>query len=102
MLEEEVGVCIEVVNGSRPYAVKHEHITEVMNTVMDETEKGEEMRRKASEIRKKMEDAIADGGEGFKGSSIKALDEFVSMVISTTKISVPSMEVDSIVHPLND
>ena len=47
-----------------------------------ETEKGKEMRRKACEVRDMMKDAIIDHEEGFKGPSVKAMDEFFNAAFS--------------------
>uniref|UniRef100_A0A5B7BLS7 Glycosyltransferase n=1 Tax=Davidia involucrata TaxID=16924 RepID=A0A5B7BLS7_DAVIN len=93
MLEKDIGVCLEVGRGNSPEIVKHDCIANVIKTVMEKTEKGEEMRRKACEIRENMEDAIREG-EGFKGSSVKAIDEFISTAISTRK-SCPSVEIEN-------
>ncbi|KAL6963664.1 hypothetical protein U1Q18_034671 [Sarracenia purpurea var. burkii] len=81
MLEEEVGVCVEVGTGNSSHIITSGRIAKVIKTVMDRTEQGEEMRRKACEIRKKMEAAVGDDA-GFKGSSVKAMDEFINTVIS--------------------
>ncbi|XP_059649971.1 UDP-glycosyltransferase 92A1-like [Cornus florida] len=87
MLEKEVGVCIEVGRGNSLEVVRHDRIAKAIKMVMNKTGKGEEMRRKAREMREKMEDAIREG-EGYKGSSAQAVDEFISTAISTTKTSV--------------
>ena len=80
-LEKEVGVSVEVARGPN-CEVKHEDIEKKIELVMNiETEKGKEMRRKASEIRDMMKDAIRDE-EGFKGSSAKAMDEFFNAAFS--------------------
>ena len=46
LLEKEVGVCVEVARGPR-CEVKHEDIVKKIELVMNDTEKGKEMRRKA-------------------------------------------------------
>ncbi|GAV86596.1 UDPGT domain-containing protein [Cephalotus follicularis] len=76
MLEKEVGVCIEIARGCNSAIIDHDHIARVIKMVMGETGKGEELRRKACQIKEKMEDAIREG-EGFKGSSITAMDQFL-------------------------
>lgn len=48
---------------------------------MNDTEKGEEMRRKACEVRDLMKDAIRDE-EGLKGSSVSAMDELFNAAFS--------------------
>ncbi|CBI16423.3 unnamed protein product, partial [Vitis vinifera] len=80
LLEKEVGVCVEVARGPR-CEVKHEDIVKKIELVMNDTEKGKEMRRKAHEVRDIIKDAIRDE-EGFKGSSMKAMDEFFSAALS--------------------
>lgn len=50
--------------------------------VMNETQqKGKEMGRKAFKAREMIRNAIKDEG-GFKGSSVKAMDEFFSAALS--------------------
>uniref|UniRef100_A0A2N9HUS6 Glycosyltransferase n=1 Tax=Fagus sylvatica TaxID=28930 RepID=A0A2N9HUS6_FAGSY len=80
LLEEEVGVCVEVARG-KTCEVRHEEIAAKIELVMNETQKGEEMRRKACEAREMIRNAIKDE-EGFKGSSVKAMDEFFSAALS--------------------
>ncbi|KAL5856189.1 hypothetical protein ACOSQ3_006023 [Xanthoceras sorbifolium] len=79
MLKEEAGVCIEVARGIEESNVARERIAEVIKTVMggEINEEGEEMRRKAHEIKVKLEEAIRES-EGFKGLSLRAMDEFLS------------------------
>ena len=80
LLEEEVGVCVEVARG-KTCEVRHEDIAAKIELVMNETQKGEEMRRKACQAREMIRNAIKDE-EGFKGSSVKAVDEFFSAALS--------------------
>ncbi|KAL7174059.1 hypothetical protein ACSBR2_033332 [Camellia fascicularis] len=75
-LAEEVGVCVEVARGTN-FEVRHEDIMEKIELVMGENAKGKEMRRKAGEVKEMIKEAIRDE-EGFKGSSVKAMDEFLS------------------------
>jgi hypothetical protein len=87
MLEYEVGVCIEVALGIESATIKHDEIARVIEKVLGKTEQGEEMRRKACQIKEKMEDALREGG--FKGSSIKAINDFLGTATSTKKRSLP-------------
>nr|POE62682.1 udp-glycosyltransferase 92a1 [Quercus suber] len=81
LLEEEMGVCVEVARG-KSCEVRHEDIAAKIELVMNETQqKGKEMRRKAFEAREMIRNAIKDEG-GFKGSSVKAMDEFFSAALS--------------------
>ncbi|XXG67911.1 hypothetical protein AAC387_Pa06g1145 [Persea americana] len=83
MLEEELGVCVEIVRGNSSEIDKG-RVKEVIEMVMGETEKREKMRRKALEIKKMMEDAVRDEEE-FKGSSVTAMDAFIDTVISAIR-----------------
>lgn len=80
LLEKEIGVSVEVARGPT-CEVKHEDITKKIELVMNETEKRKEMRRKACEVRDMIKDAIRDD-EGFKGSSVKVMDEFFHAAFS--------------------
>ncbi|CAL8998494.1 unnamed protein product [Prunus brigantina] len=75
-LVEQVGVCVEVARG-RGCEVRHEDIVAKMELVMNETEKGNQMRRKACEAKELLKDAMKDE-DGYKGSSIKALEDFLT------------------------
>ena len=80
--EKELGVSVEVARGPT-CEVKHQDIAKKIELVMNiETEKGKEMRRKACEVRDMMKDAIIDHEEGFKGPSVKAMDEFFNAAFS--------------------
>ncbi|KAI5321176.1 hypothetical protein L3X38_030247 [Prunus dulcis] len=75
-LVEQVGVCLEVARG-KSCEVRHEDIVAKMELVMNETEKGNQMRRKACEAKEIIKDAMKDE-YGHKGSSIKALEDFLT------------------------
>ncbi|KAL5765016.1 hypothetical protein ACOSQ2_017610 [Xanthoceras sorbifolium] len=79
-LEEEIGVCVEVARGTS-CEVRHEEIVKIIELVMDEIEKGKEMRRRACEIKETIENAIKDE-ENNKGSSTKAMDEFFNAALT--------------------
>ena len=85
MLENEVGVCVEVARGVDS-ETKHDEIARVIKIVLGKTEKGEEMRRKANQMKEMMEDALRGGG-GFEGSSIKAINDFLGTATSIKKSS---------------
>ncbi|KAH7560507.1 hypothetical protein JRO89_XS10G0032500 [Xanthoceras sorbifolium] len=80
LLEEKMGVCVEVARG-KSCQVKHEEIVKIIELVMNETEKGMEMRRRACEIKEIIENAIKDEVNN-KGSSTKAMDEFFNAVLT--------------------
>ncbi|KAK9987659.1 hypothetical protein SO802_027898 [Lithocarpus litseifolius] len=86
MLGNEVGVCVEVARGYDS-KTKHDEIARVIKMVLGKTEKGEEMRRKANQMKEKMEDALRGGG-GFEGSSIKAINDFLGTATSIKKSSI--------------
>ncbi|XXG67907.1 hypothetical protein AAC387_Pa06g1143 [Persea americana] len=80
---EEVGLCVEIARGNCS-EIEKGHVKEVIEMVMGETEKGEKMRRKALEIKKVMEAAVREE-EGFKGASVKAMDEFIGAAICANR-----------------
>ncbi|TMW89801.1 hypothetical protein EJD97_016609 [Solanum chilense] len=84
-LEQDVGVCVEVARGNNSQ-VKHDEILEKIEIVMGINEKGNGIRRKACEIKEMISNAIIDD-EDFKGSSIRAMDEFLNAALSKNKLS---------------
>ncbi|KAF3452575.1 hypothetical protein FNV43_RR03008 [Rhamnella rubrinervis] len=84
LLEEEVGVCVEVARGKS--IVRHEDLAAKIELVMNGTEKGTEMTRKACEVREMIKNAMKDE-DGLKGSSVKAMHEFLS---AATLMTAPS------------
>nr|XP_043637128.1 UDP-glycosyltransferase 92A1-like [Erigeron canadensis] len=79
MLVEEMGVCIVLTRGVHTKIDKKE-VRKVIDVVLDETQdgKGENMRRKASELGELIRASV----EIDKGSSYKAMDDFVSIILS--------------------
>lgn len=65
LLVEEIEVRVEVARGKRCETMKEE-IVKIIELVMNETEKGKEMRRKAPEVKEIIENAVKDG-EKFSG-----------------------------------
>lgn len=78
-LEEMIGVCVEVARGTS-FEVRSQDILEKIELVMSENGKGKEMRRKACELEEIIKDATREENE-FKGSSVKAMDEFLDAVL---------------------
>ncbi|KAL5707934.1 hypothetical protein ACHQM5_018781 [Ranunculus cassubicifolius] len=78
-LVEEVGVCIEIGRGVG-CEIKHEDIEKGIELVMGGSEKGMEMKNKALKVKEMIKDAICED-EGSKGSSIKAIEEFVGAAL---------------------
>ncbi|CAN0902067.1 UDP-glycosyltransferase 92A1 [Linum grandiflorum] len=89
LLEERLGVCVELARG-KSCEVRCEEIEEKIEVVMS----GGEIRRKALEMMEMMRNAVEDGGEGDggrrKGSSVIALDEFLTaaMTVKATATDV--------------
>ncbi|XP_057479627.1 UDP-glycosyltransferase 92A1-like [Actinidia eriantha] len=79
MLEEETEVCIGLASGSSE--AKYKDILEKIEVVMGETSKGKDMKTKACEIKYLLGEAKKDD-KIFKGASTKAMDEFLSAVLS--------------------
>ena len=75
MLVEEMGVAVELTRLQG--TVERKEVKRVIELVMDKKGKGEEMKKKAIEIGEKMRAAM-----GEEGSSLKAIDDFVSTMLS--------------------
>ncbi|KAK1267610.1 UDP-glycosyltransferase 92A1 [Acorus gramineus] len=80
MLEEELGVCVEVARG-KEVVVPGEEVERVVREVMGE-ERGVGMRRRAVEVRGLLEEAMREGDGEAKGSSLRAIDEFLEVALS--------------------
>ncbi|XP_070664183.1 UDP-glycosyltransferase 92A1-like isoform X2 [Malus domestica] len=83
-LVEQVGVCVEVARG-KSCEVQKENIVAKLELVMNETEKGKQMRRKASEAKEIIRDAMKDE-EGYKGCSTKALEDFLTAAAMSYRV----------------
>ncbi|XP_039001914.1 UDP-glycosyltransferase 92A1-like [Hibiscus syriacus] len=81
MLVEEMGVAVELTRGVQN-SISSKHVKEVIEMVMEKEGKGGDMKRKAEEIAQHIRAAVKDEGNE-KGSSIKALDDFVSAITAT-------------------
>ncbi|EEF48855.1 UDP-glycosyltransferase 92A1 [Ricinus communis] len=79
-LEEELGVCVEVARG-KTCEVRYEDIKDKIELVMSETGKGEEIKRKALEVKEMIKNAMKEEN-GIKGSSLKALEDFFQAAMS--------------------
>lgn len=93
-LVEDLGVCVEVARGTN-FEVRCEDFMEKINLVMGEesensdsrgvesvniNSRGVQMRRKACEVKEMIREAVRDG-EGLKGSSIKAMEDFLDAAL---------------------
>ncbi|GKV41011.1 hypothetical protein SLEP1_g48592 [Rubroshorea leprosula] len=83
MLVEEMAVSVELTRGLQS-EIRGEEVKEVIETVMGEKGKGAEMRKKATEVAERIKAAMNEEGDE-KGSSIKALDDFISAVYVEAK-----------------
>ncbi|XP_031282553.1 UDP-glycosyltransferase 92A1-like [Pistacia vera] len=80
LLEDMIGVCVEVAREKRS-EVFHEDIVEKIKLVMNESEKGKEMRGKALQVKAIINNAIKDEGNS-KGSSMDAMDKFLNAALN--------------------
>ncbi|KAL3829254.1 hypothetical protein ACJIZ3_018056 [Penstemon smallii] len=80
MLMEEMGVCVELTRGVQS-SISRDGVKKVIEMVMGEGSKGEEMKKKAGEIGELIRGAVIEEGS-HKGSSLKAMDEFVNALLS--------------------
>uniref|UniRef100_A0A803R6W0 Glycosyltransferase n=2 Tax=Cannabis sativa TaxID=3483 RepID=A0A803R6W0_CANSA len=78
MLVEEKGVCVELTKGALGSIVGDE-VKKVIDLVMESNGEGEEMRKRASEIKLQIRAAVKEEG-GHKGSALKAIDDFVAFL----------------------
>ncbi|KMT20122.1 hypothetical protein BVRB_1g001390 [Beta vulgaris subsp. vulgaris] len=83
MLVEEMAVAVELTRGLEGEVTKEE-VKRVVEMVMDRNEGscGWEMKKKVVEIGEKMRDALKVEGD-YKGSSIKAIEDFVEFILSS-------------------
>ncbi|CAK9140160.1 unnamed protein product [Ilex paraguariensis] len=84
MLEEEIGVCVGLACGTDS-EVRHEDIVRKIELVMNGTEKGKDMKKKACGVREMIKRASSMERKGFKGSSVKAMDEFLNAAMQMSK-----------------
>ncbi|OVA12311.1 UDP-glucuronosyl/UDP-glucosyltransferase [Macleaya cordata] len=78
LLEEELGVCVEMARGVDA-KIRAGDVAETVRLVL-ESEKGEEIRRRAEELEEEMKRAVVEV-DGLKGSSVRALDDFVETLM---------------------
>ncbi|XP_022719857.1 UDP-glycosyltransferase 92A1-like [Durio zibethinus] len=81
MLMEEMGVSVELTTG-HDRAIEAKEVKKVIEMVMDKNGKGGEMRKKAVEIAHKIRAAVVEEGGDQKGSSITALEDFISAILT--------------------
>lgn len=76
--------------GGANFEVRSEDLREKIEEVMNENGKGKVMRKKAFEIKKMIEEATRDE-EGFKGSSVAAMKDFLEapLLIKNPSTNLP-------------
>ncbi|KAI7983936.1 UDP-glycosyltransferase 92A1 [Camellia lanceoleosa] len=79
MLEEEMGLCVGVASGSSE--VNHKDIVKKIDLVMGGSTKAKDMKNKACEVMEMLNNAKNDE-KGFKGSSAKAMEDFLYAALS--------------------
>ncbi|PON74924.1 UDP-glucuronosyl/UDP-glucosyltransferase [Parasponia andersonii] len=84
MLREEMGVSLELAWGFES-RVDEEEVKKVVDLAMDGKGKGGEMRKNASLFKELIKDANVRKEGKLKGSSVKALDDFLSYVLEKSK-----------------
>lgn len=85
MLMEEMGVCVELTKGFSS-DIEKEDVKKVVEIVLGKSGKGKEMKEKANEIGMCIRAAVKEEGD-FKGSSVKALDDFISTLLCRRNMS---------------
>lgn len=66
--------------------ISGKEVKRVMDLVLDESGKGGEMKKRAAEIKDKIRASIREDAEE-KGSSVKAMDDFVASILSNRQTS---------------
>ncbi|OVA01651.1 UDP-glucuronosyl/UDP-glucosyltransferase [Macleaya cordata] len=84
MMEEEMGVCVELARGVEGKIVCEE-VKRVIEEVMSKEGKGEEMKRKAMVIAKKIRVAVREEEGDRKGFSVRALDDFLETLLASKR-----------------
>ncbi|XP_030460792.2 crocetin glucosyltransferase 3-like [Syzygium oleosum] len=80
MIVEEMGVCVELTRGIESQ-IDAKKVQRVIELVLKEEGKGGEMKKRANAVMGKMREAVKEGSDDDKGSSVKAIDEFVRTVL---------------------
>ncbi|GLJ06381.1 hypothetical protein SUGI_0037690 [Cryptomeria japonica] len=83
LLEEEVGVCVEMCRGNEGELTK-EKVERTVKMLMSE-EKGGRMRERAAAMRDAARTAVKDSGDGTeKGSSMRDIDDMIQNILNTS------------------
>nr|WJH18535.1 scopoletin glycosyltransferase UGT1 [Artemisia annua] len=92
MMVEFVGVCVEVARGVS-FEVVGEDLRVMIEDVMSENGKGKMLRMKASEVKKMIEEAIRDD-DGFKGTSVEAVEDFLKAPLLMKNIENKNIDLE--------
>lgn len=93
LLVEEMGVCVELSRGKES-SISREDVRKVIERVIGEGDEAEKMKKKAGEIGEMIRAALSKEEEdGRKGSSFKAMDDFVSALLSPANRNAPKLVV---------
>nr|GMD65893.1 UDP-glycosyltransferase 92A1-like [Ipomoea batatas] len=85
MLMEEMGVSVELCRGNQS-SIGREEVKSVVERILDKEEgKGKEMKSKAVEIKELIRRALKEDN-GAKGSSVQAMDDFVTTILGRTNV----------------
>ncbi|KAJ8540122.1 hypothetical protein K7X08_026511 [Anisodus acutangulus] len=85
MLMEEMEVCVGLTKEVDSVVAK-EDVMKVVNIVLSKSGKGKEMKEKANEIGMCIRGAVKEESD-YKGSSVKALDDFIATLLSRRNVS---------------
>ncbi|KAI6693817.1 hypothetical protein NL676_021527 [Syzygium grande] len=80
MMVEEMGVCVELTRGYESQ-IDAEIVKPAIELVMEEEGKGGEMNKRANAAMREMREAVKISSDDEKGSSVKAMDEFVRTIL---------------------
>ncbi|PIN21114.1 UDP-glucuronosyl and UDP-glucosyl transferase [Handroanthus impetiginosus] len=83
MLVEEMGVCVEITRGVQSN-ISRDEVKKVIETAMGKGDKAKEMKKQAEEIGELIRAAMSEEGNK-RGSSYKAMDDFVTALVSNGK-----------------
>ncbi|THG11254.1 UDP-glycosyltransferase 92A1-like [Camellia sinensis] len=86
MMVEEMGVCVEITRRGIETSVGREEVKSVIDLVMEENgKKGKEMKKNAVKIGELIKAALREDEKGHKGSSLQAIDDFISAIVSAAE-----------------
>ncbi|KAF4372014.1 hypothetical protein G4B88_001514 [Cannabis sativa] len=87
MLVEEMGVSVELSRGPSG-TIAGDEVKKVIDLVMARDGQGEELKKKANEIKLQIREALKEEGESKGSSSLKAIDAFVASIVKNRQENV--------------